>query len=401
MGKVLNFEVSEIYHRNFNADSDLIINRGGTSSTKTFSLAQLFITFLLTQPDKKMLVCRKYTPALKLTVMADFFELLKKYGIYEKGHFNKTDKVFTYSPTGSIIHFQGIDEPQKLKGVNFNYVWMNEADEFSFEEFNQLYLRLRRASADGLPNKIFLDFNPSDAYTWIRTKLEDAGRGFVIHSTYHDNPFLDAATVRKIKELEATDASFWSIYGLGEYTTIKGLIYENYEIVNSWPGGPMKWEALGLDFGFSNDETALIKVGSFDGCLWLDEVIYKTGLLNKDISERIKANKAINTLSITADSSEPKSIRELQTYGHRIKGVKKGPDSIRWGINSVKQFPIKVTSRSTNLIKEIRAYKWATKRNGETTGKPIDKFNHALDAVRYVVMEKLGRPTGFSYLKGK
>jgi phage terminase large subunit len=396
----INFDVSSIYYKNYTAPSDIVINRGGTSSTKTYSLCQLFITFLITEEDKRILISRKYNTTMHLTILADFFSILKDSGIYDKCIHSKYKKTILYPPTGSIINYTGLDEAQKLKGTNFNYIWLNEADEFSYEQFIQLYLRLRRKSKDNKPNKIFLDFNPSDTYSWIRTKLEDNNKGTLIHSTYKDNPFLDPATVAKIQDLELNDPDFFKIYGLGEYTSIKGLIYSNFEIVKELPEVKnCTWLAYGLDFGFSIDPCALIECRYAKGEIWLKEIVYTTGLINSDLAAKMEEAKIDRRAEVYADSAEPKSIEELFRAGFNTKPAKKGRDSIAWGIQLVRGYKLNILHSSKNLIKEVRSYKWAEDKNGDSLNKPIDKHNHALDALRYCLTMKLSRRGGLSILK--
>ena len=158
----LELNVTPVYTRNMTAPGDIIINRGGTRSSKTYSLAQLFITKLISERDKRFLISRKTSPALRLSVKATVMEILKETYLYDLGKEHKTEGTFTYGPTGSVFHFVAVDDPQKFRGPEWNYVWMNEANEFQFEEFNQLYLRLSRKSSDSKPNQMYIDFNPSD-----------------------------------------------------------------------------------------------------------------------------------------------------------------------------------------------------------------------------------------------
>jgi phage terminase large subunit len=326
---------------------------------------------------------------MNLTILSDFFSILKASGVYGNCIHSKSKKTIYYPPTGSIIYYTGLDEAQKLKGTNFNYVWLNEADEFTHEQFTQLYLRLRTPSLDGKRNRIYLDFNPSDAYTWIRLEIEDKGRATVIHSTYKDNPFLDADTVRKIEYLKDNDPSFWSIYGMGEYTSIKGLIYTNYNIIEELPTDiNFTWIASGLDFGY-NDPMAFETVAYHKEELYIDELVYSQGLINKDLMLQMQGLGYPKNREIIADSARADSIAEIRREGYRITGAKKGKGSIKDGIQLLQGYRLNITKRSTNIIKEVRAYKWKLDKTGEPTEEPIDKFNHALDGIRYVALAKL------------
>ncbi len=244
-------------------------------------------------------------------------------------------------------------------------------------------------------NKIFLDFNPDDEHIWVNTELEQK-RKFdkedveVIVSSYKDNTFLPQSLVDEIEYLQETDEEFWKIYGLGEYGHITGLIFDT----NTCEGVPSNSTILGygLDFGFSLDPTAMICVYKQDTNLYIKEILYETGLTNQDIAEKIK--DIVGKDEVICDSAEPKSIEELYRLGINAKPAVKGKDSINYGINILKQYNLFITEDSLNLRKEFRSYKWAVDKNGNSTGKPIDKFNHGIDSCRYLVSLKMSKPTG-------
>jgi phage terminase large subunit len=242
-------------------------------------------------------------------------------------------------------------------------------------------------------DKILLDFNPDDETIWINTELEqkrkiDKKDVDVIVSNYKDNTFLSQSLVEEIEYLQETDAEFWKIYGLGEYGNITGLIYDSV-ISESVPDNA-QIVGYGLDFGFSLDPTALVGVYQQDTDIYIKELLYDTNLTNQDIHDRIKdiVGRELIIADI-ADSAEPKSIEELHRLGLNIKPCKKGKDSIKFGIDVLKRFKIHVTEDSLNLRKEFRSYKWAVDKTGNSTGKPIDRFNHGMDAMRYLASEQL------------
>jgi phage terminase large subunit len=210
------------------------------------------------------------------------------------------------------------------------------------------------------------------------------------------NTFLSKELIDEIEYLQQTDKEFWKIYGLGEYGNIKGLVYENVKPINKIPND-VKLVCYGLDFGFSQDPTACIAVYRKDNKLYLKEIIYSTELTNDDINHLLKENGLDRRDEVICDSAEPKSIQELYNLGTNAKPAKKGKDSISNGINILKRFEIFVDEESTNLLKEFRLYKWATDKNGNSLNRPIDKYNHALDAIRYVALIHLSHGSSGKY----
>ena len=351
-------------------------------------------SYLISQENKRIIIARKTFPALRHSVYKDMIDMLKTYKIYELGTHNKSEHTFTYHYTKSQLVFLSVDDAHKVRGLESNYVWLNEADSFTYEDFNQLYLRLSRKSEDGKPNKIFLDFNPSDMYSWIKTELEDKGRAEVIKSNYLDNSFLDKETVRRIEYMRENDPNFWRIFGLGEWGEIKGLIYNNWKATNEMPDS-YDWRFMGLDFGFTNDPSALIEIRKSGQHIYVQEHIYKTGLTNYDLADEMIA-QGIRDVVIYADSAEPKSIAEINRYEEarlnriRLVPTTKGRDSVKHGINLVQQQSLLIHQDSHNLLQEIRNYKWQEK-NGEMINAPINaKGDHALDALRYAITGAIG-----------
>ena len=379
-------EVTPVFTRNRATDKKIVVNRGGTRSSKTYSIAQLCALWLITGEIGKgnyihkgvWSTVRKHQTTLDKTVVRDFEEILQNEDWYGLVSHNKTKK--TYSYKGRLVEFFGADDQQKLRGAKRNILYCNEANELEYrQEFFQLLMRTT--------DKIFIDFNPDDEDIWINTELEqkrtnDKGDVETIVSTYKDNTFLPESLVEEIEYLQQTDPEFWKIYGLGEYGNITGLIYENVTFIPAIPDNA-KFVCYGLDFGFTNDPTAVIEIWKHDKDIYLNEMIYENGLTNEDIANRLKELGVTRQQEVICDSAEPKSIEEIYRQGINSKPAKKGPDSIKNGIDILKRYNINVTNNSTNLRKEFRSYKWAVDRTGNSTGKPIDKFNHAMDAVRY------------------
>lgn len=377
-------EATEIFERNYDSQSKIVINRGGTRSSKTWSLNQLCALWLISGNYGSDKYChegvwttvRKYRTNLDGTVIRDFEDILKAEGWYSGVDHNKTKKQYRYGKR--LVEFIGADDEQKLRGAKRNILYCNEANELEYkQEFFQLLMRTE--------NKIFLDFNPDDEQIWINQELEikrskEVGDVEVIVSNYKNNAFLPKSLIKEIEYLQQTDKEFWKIYGLGEYGNISGLIYENVKYVDSMPD--CKLVAHGLDFGYSIDVCAALSVYRKDDELYIKELIYERELTNHDIAEKLIP--IIGREELICDSAEPKSIEELYRLGLNAKPATKGRDSILNGIDILKRYKINVVN-SSNLRREFRMYKWATDKNGNSLQKPIGS-DHLMDALRYVAL---------------
>ena len=378
-----------IFERNFDSTAKIVINRGGTRSSKTYSIAQLSALWLMTGTlgeDEYVMsgtwsTVRKYRTTLDNTVIKDFEEIMHTEGWYSQVKHDKTRKTYKYKTR--VVEFIGADDEQKLRGSKRKILYCNEANELGYkEEFFQLLMRTE--------HRIFLDFNPDDEDIWINTELEkrraaDKGDVEVIVSNYRDNTFLSQSLIEEIEYLEDTDPEFWKIYGLGQYGNITGLIYENVKIIKEVPTNA-RLIAYGVDFGYTNDPTVVIGVSREGDNVYIQEVEYSTGLTNQDITERITANGLDLRDEYICDSAEPKSIEELYRMGVNAKPAVKGKDSIVHGIQILKRYNLHVTENSLNVRSELRKYKWMVDRTGRSLNKPVDKFNHAMDAIRYVAL---------------
>ena len=390
----MQIEATKVFGYNWKATKKIVVNRGGTRSSKTYSICQQLAMWLMTgkvRADKTIpkgvaSVVRKYGTTLKNTVMRDFEEVLKDNNLYQYVQHHKTDRTYTYD--GRMVEFFGADDQQKIRGYKSDILYCNEANELGFKtEFFQLSVRTKEL--------IIIDFNPSDPYIWINEELEQKraslkGDVEVIVSTYQDNRFLSKGQIEEIEYLKQTDQELWQVYGLGEYGKVHGLIFPNVTLIDELPEG-LKKRGYGMDFGFTNDPTTLIHGGILHGnCLYLDEVLWERGLTNHDISNRLAEKELSRSDEVFADSAEPKSIKEIKEYGWNVKPVKKGKDSIKFGIDTLKQYHIHITKRSTNLLREQKKYKWKEK-DGEWLNEPIDMFNHGWDAARYYAMSKIAK----------
>ena len=309
--------------------------------------------------------------------MRDFFEILESLDIYREANHNKSEN--TYTLNGNTFEFISLDQPQKIRGRKRKYLFCNEANELTWEDFFQLIIRTT--------GRVWLDFNPSDSFHWIYERLLPREDCTLIKSTYKDNPFLDATIIEELERLKDTDEDYWRVYGLGERGMSRANIFQYHT-------GEMQGDtiAYGLDFGFTNDPTALVRVDKAGDNLYIKELLYTTGLTNQDISQELTKLGLTRYDEIWADSAEPKSIEELHRLGWNIKPTAKGSDSIMAGIDILKRHKLHITPDSSNVIKEMQNYKWKEDKNGNLLNRPIDQWNHAVDAIRYATFNKLSRP---------
>ena len=394
---VARVEHSRVFQRNWNSTKRIVVNRGGTRSGKTYSLSQLACIWLLTGqigqdhhiPRGVFSIVRKTLPSLKASVQRDIEEILHSMGAFDLCDHNKTDRLISYK--GRTLEFFSADDQQKIRGRKRNILFCNEANELEYKtDFFQLAIRTS--------DKIFIDFNPDDENVWINKRIEqerfnEKGDVEVIVSTYLDNPFLDANTIEEIEYLRYTDPEYWKIYGEGLYGNITGLIFPDVKMFSQFP--ECETVSYGLDFGYTNDPTAMIKVGISGNDLYLEEKIYQTGLTNDDIIDLFDIGKRER---IFADAAEPKSIEHIKRKGWRIEAARKGADSIMNGIDLIKSFNVHIHEDSRNLQKEQRTYKWKVDSNGDALNKPLDKNNHAWDAIRYALTmttKRKGRISNF------
>lgn len=367
------------------------IVQGGTSSSKTFSIIPLLIHYASLNTGSEISIVSESIPHLKRGALKDFKKIMQWTDNYKDERLNKSNLKYTFA-NNSYIEFFSVDQPDKLRGARRDILFINEANNVSFEAYNQLAVRTKKF--------IYIDYNPTSEF-WAHTELlQDQDADFVI-LTYKDNEALDDAIVKEIekaKEKAKTSKyweNWWNVYGLGKVGSLEGVVFPNWDETMQVPGDA-KLLGGGMDFGYTNDPTAYIQCYKLNNTLIFDEVIYRTGLLNSDIKDLLRSNN-VGMTAIYADSAEPKSIAEIRRYGFNIKGADKGRDSVLYGINILQQHHFLVTKRSTNLIKELRNYTWDTSKTGEKLNKPVDAFNHAIDAIRYFAMMQLDNKSRNNY----
>jgi phage terminase large subunit len=302
--------------------------------------------------------------------------MLKADGLWDESVWNATDKI--YRVNNCEIEFFGADTPGKVMGPARDILFINECINVPFDVYRQLATRTRE--------KVILDYNPLYEF-WLDDKVLPSPDRELIHSTYKDNDMLTASQVAEIEYQGSVDENYYCVYILGETGSYEGLVIKNWDIVGDTVK-EFKKEYIGLDFGYGAP-TAAEHIRLHGGEIWIDEVIYETNLTNPDIARRIK-DAGLGHVTIVADSAEPKSIRELQNAGLNVVPADKGDDSVRLGIQVMNRYKKHYTARSLGSIDENRKYHYTQDSNGRYTGKPVDKFNHAKDAERYVFLKYLG-----------
>ena len=365
------------------------VHQGGTRSGKSFSILTALCELCYQNRGAHMLitVVRKSFPSLRGSILRDFIEILHRENWYDERNHNKTEQ--TYNLFGNTFEFISVDDAQKIRGRKRHIAFLNEANELSLEDFRQL--SLRTIGVEG-GSSIILDYNPSDEYSWIYDDVIPRDDATFFKTTYLDNPFLQPEVIAEIERLKDTDENYWRIYGLGERGISRETIFQT-TTYDELPEGA-KLVAYGLDWGYTNDPTAVVSVHRYDNNLYIDELVYSGGLTNPDIAARLRELGITRTDEIIADSAEPKSIDEVHREGFNIKPARKGPDSVRIGIDAMRRYKLHIRETAVNTQKEFRNYKWKTDRNGRMLNDPVDDWNHAVDSVRYVCLNKLLLKTG-------
>lgn len=368
------------------SNARIIVEQGGTRSGKTYNIL-MWLIFDYCHNNKKKIVSivRKSFPALRGTVMRDFFEILANVGLYSEDYHNKS--VNEYRLLGNTIEFLSVDDPQKVRGRKRDVLFVNEANELTLEDYRQLMMRTT--------SKIILDYNPSEEFHWIYDHVLIRDDCEFFRTTYLDNPFLEESLIGEIEKLKNIDENYWNVYGLGNRGQSRSLVFSFIEVDTIPPTA--KFMSYGMDFGYSNDPTSLIAMYLDNENLYFDELIYQTGMTNSDLGNMLKSLDIDRRDVIWGDSAEPKTIAELHRFGFNVKGTAKGADSINVGIDMMRRYTICLTKRSLNMIKEMRNYKYIEDKDGKLTNKPIDAFNHAIDSCRYAIYNTLSRPNVGKY----
>lgn len=341
---------------------------GGTSASKTISILIWLIGYAQSTQNELISVVSETLPHLKRGAMRDFLNILQEHNYYKSDSWNRSDYIYTFE-TGSKIEFFSADQASKVRGPRRHVLFLNEANNVSYETYTQLEVRTSKI--------IWCDWNPINEF-WFYTEVIPHVDHDFLTLTYKDNEALAPSIVQSIESRKA-NKNWWLVYGEGKLGEVEGKIYRDWQLIDSVPH-EARLERYGLDFGYTNDPTAIVATYKYNGGFILDEITYQKGLSNKQIAD-IFSN--IPKALVMADSAEPKSIDEIVGYGIGVLPAKKGQGSVMQGIQFVQDQRISVTKRSLNILKEYRNYMWKSDKEGKIINVPSDIFNHQMDAIRY------------------
>ena len=371
----LTIPASDTVEALLNSPKRYIVNEGGARSGKTYGTMQLLIYYAMNNPGTKITVVSHSLPHLKKGALRDFLDIMDSWKIYNEANHNKTDNVYHF---GTIyIEFFGLEDAGKARGPGRDILFINEANLISKALFDQLDMRTRW--------KVMIDLNPADFDCWCYS-LADGKEAVKIHSTYKDNPYLPQAQIRVIESYKDADEMMWQVFGLGLRGTSKEQIYTHWKLTDSIPEGQVFY---GLDFGY-NVQTALVRITIADGVAYVKEMLYKTRLTTSDLITELQNLALKRTDEIFCDAAEPKTIEELYRAGFNVKPADK---DVTEGIRKVKSYPLFIEKNSTNIIAEIKKYKWKVDKNEVVLDEPEKENDHAMDAMRYAIFTKSKTPT--------
>lgn len=377
--QLTHFQNTKATQRIFNLKKRIRAVSGGTSASKTISILVWCIDYGQGTKNEVITVVAESVPHLKLGAIRDFKNIMTANKFWDDDSWNASNFTYTF-PNKSILEFISFDKFGKAHGPRRDILFVNEANNLEYDIVDQLITRTKRV--------IWMDWNPTAEFWFYIEMLHKRDDIDFITLTYLDCiNVLDPAIIAEI-ESHKHNTNWWKVYGLGQLGDIEGRIYTEWDLIDELPK-EARLEGYGLDFGYTNDPTAVVGVYYYNGGWILDEKVYKKGMSNKDIVDTLKT---FEDKLVIADSAEPKSIDEIRAYGINIQPCKKGKDSVRQGIQLVQDQRISVTKRSLSLIKEYRNYLWATDKDGRylQPNQPVKGNDHGLDAIRYK-LETLGR----------
>ena len=356
----------------------IVILQGGTRSGKSYSAVQFLVVQALQEPNTQISVVRKSFPSLRISTLRDFRSVMRELDIWNENSWYASENVYNFD-NGSSIEFLSVQDGERRKGTKRDILFVDEANELSWDDMFQLFIRTT--------DKVIIAYNPSfPTNHWIYSQMLTHPEATRYISTYKDNPFLEDNLIQEIERLELTSPSYWKTYGLGLEGMVEGLVFDNVNVVDHIPE-TAELLGYGVDFGFTNDPTALVSLWKDDDGIYFDEVIYEKGLLANHISNFIRASyNMYGKKEVIADSSDPRLIEEIfRSGGINIKPAIKGPDSIMSGIDIMKQHRIYLTKSSKNMIDEFYSYTWMKDKNDQLMNQPDGRASdHAIDACRYI-----------------
>ncbi len=372
-------KTSIIFQKTWESKEDVIVHQGGSSSGKTYSILQVLFAKAVSEPNLVITVVGQDIPNLKAGALRDAINIYNE-NEEIKGFttsYNKSDRIFTFK-NGSVMEFKSYSDAQDAKSGKRDYLFVNEANGIPMAIYNELAIRTKR--------QIYIDYNPNAEF-WVHEFLIGNPNVKFFRSWHEHNPFLSDKIREKIEALKDVDEELWRVYARGMTGKIEGLVLRNWVLVDEIPKDA-KHLGTGLDFGFTNDPTAIVEVFEQNGELWVRELMYQTGQTNQDIANALKGYDKY----IICDSAEPKSIEELRRAGLKVEPAEKGRDSINVSIDILRSKRLNITRDSIYLRKELGAYKYKVdKLTGKSLNEPIDSFNHLIDALRYVALNRLSK----------
>ena len=376
------FRTLELFDLNLDSEARVVVNQGGTSSGKTYSIIQVLFYLAMTDIGSIITVVGQDIPNLKVGAYRDAKTILGGSEQLQAAfpQVNEGERIIKCI-NGSLIEFKSYADAQDAKSGKRDYLFVNEANGIPYDIYWQLAIRTRK--------KIFIDYNPSARF-WVHDELIGREGVELLISDHRTNDTLTDEEHERIENI--SDPELHKVYARGRTGKLEGVVLVNWDICDALPPREeWKMSCYGLDFGFTNDPSALEHVVEAHGDLWVDELLYSTGLTNPDIAQRAKGEGLTSQDNIIADCAEPKSIRELQAQGLWVSASPKGADSIVSGLDILRRYKIHFTRRSQGIIQNARSYRWAKDRDGNATNKPEDKNNHGIDAIRYVALAKLAQ----------
>ena len=383
-----------VYHPIFHDRHRYLVLYGGAGSGKSVTAAQKIAYRCLTERGHKFLGVRKIQNTIRESMRAEIIDAIVKMGVQSLFAYSTSPsgEMTIVGPNGNTIIFRGLDDPEKIKSIkDITGVWIEEASELTKEDFDQLDLRLRGKHLKNY-KQIILTFNPISDQHWLKKHFFDRVEpdAMVLKTTYLDNQFIDEDYVRRLEALKETNPSYYRVYALGEWGVLKGVIYDNYDVIEEMPEH-FELECLGIDFGFNHPQALLhIRIDVLD--VYIDEIYYERGKENGAMISWVDGNRPeLKRIKCWADAARPDLIEECRKAGWRINKAKK---DVFAGINKVKNMRLHITARSKNILTEIKTYCWKIDKNGNSLDEPVKEGDDAMDAMRYGVFTELGKPEG-------
>lgn len=378
-------QTTKIYKRIEYAKSQgytTVSEQGSSRSSKTFNTVIWLVVYCMQHAGTTVSIVRKTLTATRRSVFRDFKDIMINMGLWKERSWKKGEFIY-YFDNGSWIEFFGADNEQKLRGSKRKILYVNEGNELTFIEWQQLQMRTTLFS--------IIDYNPSFTDDHWICDLNKEEKTYHFISTYKDNPFLEKKVVDEIESLQWKNPSLWRVYGLGLQAIIEGLIFDNVEQVDEIPRWVKKRGYLGMDFGYAQDPTSIVEMWIYGNELWIDEVCYSTHMLIADIIRVLKEHRESTgrAFKIISESADPRLVDEIYNAGLDIHAVHKYPGSVMAGIQKMKEYKIKVTKRSVNVNKEFKNYTYRQDKEGKWLNEPVDAFNHAIDSCRYIVLSEI------------